>query len=231
MDRHEDNCEDTENNTYTSGSTSITKEDHNSTSSKQSSSKEDIFIKDDPFTEIDEEFVINWEVSFVLREQNVLLANISDKGKLINDDSEILNEQLNLGNQRVIKNDCDRTRVKDKKLLTSFREYLECFLTFYCKNNNIKYKQGMNEIIGPLVLLKAKISISLSRLYNLFTCFIEYFLTNYYHEDEFYSLQSSMSLVNILLKYHEPSLYNIFEFSLITPEMYATSWVLTIFAK
>jgi hypothetical protein len=151
--------------------------------------------------------------------------------KFARDDAELLNEELNMQNQRVIKNDCDRTRVKDKSLLVSFREYLECLLTYYCKKNNIKYKQGMNEIVGPFILLKSKISISLSRIFNLFTCFLEKYLTNYYHEDEFFSLQSSLSLLNLLLKYHNPTMFNVFEFSLITPEMYATSWILTIFAK
>ncbi len=134
-------------------------------------------------------------------------------------------------NQRVIKNDCDRTRVRDKEMVNSFREYLECFLTFYCKKVDIKYKQGMNEIMAPFILLKSKLSIGLSRLFNLTMLFIRKFLTNYYHEDEFYSLQSSLAMLSILLKYHNTCLYNIFEFALISPEMYATSWVLTIFAK
>lgn len=151
--------------------------------------------------------------------------------KLSKDDSEILNEGLDMLNQRVIKNDCDRTRVKDRPLLTSFRDYLESMLTYYCKKNEIKYKQGMNEIVGPFILLKSKIKISLSRIFNLISCFIEKYLTNYYSEDEFFSLQSSLALLNLLLKYHNPLIHGIFEFSLITPEMYATSWVLTIFAK
>jgi hypothetical protein len=134
-------------------------------------------------------------------------------------------------NQRVIKNDCDRTRVKDKPLLISFREYLESMLTYYCKKNNIKYKQGMNEIVGPFILLKSKVSVSLSKIFNMFSCFLEKFLTNYYKEDEFFSLQSSLALLNLLLKYHDPVMYNVFEFAIITPEMYATSWILTIFAK
>jgi hypothetical protein len=155
----------------------------------------------------------------------------SAKINYVKDDSELLNEELDLLNQRVIKNDCDRTRVKDKNLLPSFREYLESILTFYCKKNNIKYKQGMNEIVAPFILIKAKLSITLSKVYNLFASFIEKFLTNYYYEDEFFSLQSSLALLNVLVKYHEPEIFNIFEFALITPEMYATSWVLTIFSK
>jgi hypothetical protein len=139
--------------------------------------------------------------------------------------------EQDLQNQRVIKNDCDRTRTKDKLLVHSFREYLECFLTIFCKKANIKYKQGMNEIFAPFLLLKSKLSISMSTIYNLSACFMEKFLTNYYQEEEFFSLQSSLAIFNLLFKYHEPHLYNIFEFSVITPEMYATSWVLTIFAK
>lgn len=131
----------------------------------------------------------------------------------------------------MIKNDCDRTRTRDKPLLPSFREYLECYLTYYCRNMNIKYKQGINEIVGPFILLKAKITLSLSRVYNLFTCFIERFLTNYYYEDEFFSLQSSLALLSTLLRYHDSIIFNVFEFGMITPEMYATSWILTIFAK
>lgn len=178
---------------------------------------------DEIFKEISEELIVTWE--------NILLPDRSNYIKFVKDDCEILNEELNMQNQRVIKNDCDRTRVKDKNLLSSFREYLESFLTFYCKRNNIKYKQGMNEIVAPFLLLKSKIVISLSRIYNLFASFMEKYLTNYFHEDEFFSLQSSMGLLNILLKYHDSELYNVFEFALITPEMYATSWVLTIFAK
>lgn len=151
--------------------------------------------------------------------------------ELLADDSKILNESFNMQNQKVIKNDCDRTRVRDRELINSFRDYLECFLTYYCKTMGIKYKQGMNEIFAPFVLLKCKLSIGLSRIFNLVKFFMKKFLTNYYHEDEFYSLQSSLALLNILLKYHNTVIYNIFEFALITPEMYATSWVLTMFAK
>ena len=89
----------------------------------------------------------------------------------------------------------------------------------------------MNEIVAPFLLLKSKFSITYSRLYNLSCCFIDRFLTNYYREKDFYSLQSSLSILNILLKYHNPALYNIFEYNVITPEMYATSWILTMFAK
>ena len=89
----------------------------------------------------------------------------------------------------------------------------------------------MNEIMGPFIFLKVHFPISLSKLYNLASCFIDKFLTNYYFEDEFFSLQSSLAILNVLLKYHNPELFNIFEYYMVTPEMYATSWVLTVFSK
>jgi hypothetical protein len=79
--------------------------------------------------------------------------------------------------------------------------------------------------------LKSKINIENSRIFNLTNFFIKKYLTNYYHEDEVFALKSSLSLLNILLKYHNSNILYIFELTLITPEMYATSWVLTLFAK
>ena len=150
---------------------------------------------------------------------------------LIHNDNDILNEELNETNQKVIKNDCDRTRVKDKHLLIDFRKNLELSLTHYCKVNKICYKQGLNEVFSPFLLLKSKLNISLCRVYNLFSCFVGRFLTNFYIEKDFYSLQSSLGLLNILLKYHNPMLYYLLEYAMITPEMYATSWLLTIFSR
>jgi len=115
--------------------------------------------------------------------------------------------------------------------MKNFTEELEKLLTIYCKKNDIQYKQGMNEIMGPFLFLKNILNLSLSRIYNLYSAFIFKFLTNYYHEEEFFSLQSSLALLKLLIKYHEPQISNSLDHGLITPAMYATSWVLTIFAK
>ena len=89
----------------------------------------------------------------------------------------------------------------------------------------------MNEIIGPFILIKSLANISSHRIFNLFSVFINKFLTNYYHEEEFFSLKSSLGILKLLIKYHEPAISNSFDHGVITPEMYATSWILTIFAK
>ena len=92
------------------------------------------------------------------------------------------------------------------------------FIINYLELNNITYKQGLNEIAGIFVLLKYKVKLSYARIYKMFVCFIDKFLTNYYWEKDFYSLQSSLSLITILLKYHDPEIYNILEFAMISPE-------------
>lgn len=146
-------------------------------------------------------------------------------------DEVIFGQELTNPDQKVIKNDCNRTRIKDQELIPEFKEKLEKYLVLYCKHSGIKYKQGLNEIFGPFILLKAKLKIEYHVIFNLTCCFVEKFLTNYYHEEEFFCLQSSLALLNNLLKYHNAVVYNIFEYSLITPQMYATSWILTIFSK
>ena len=101
---------------------------------------------DELFKEITQERIKNWE--------NLLFQDmIVDQLK---DDSEILNTVNNHVNQKVIKNDVARTRVRESILVPSFTEYLEFFITYYCKQNSIKYKQGLNEIIGLFILLKYK---------------------------------------------------------------------------
>jgi hypothetical protein len=47
-------------------------------------------------------------------------------------------------NQRVIRADAERTRGQEKL----DKDLIELILTKYCKNNNIKYKQGLNEVIN-----------------------------------------------------------------------------------
>lgn len=176
---------------------------------------------DELFKEITPERIKNWE--------NLLFQDmVVDQ---LNDDSEILNTVNNHENQRVIKNDVARTRVRESVLLTSFTEYLEFFITYYCKQNSIKYKQGLNEIIGLFILLKYKIKISLSEIYNLIQAFVNKFLTNYYREEKLTALNSSLSLLTLLLKYHIPLIYNILDYAMILPQMYATSWILTLFSN
>ena len=147
-------------------------------------------------------------------------------------DADILSEEFDDKRTiRVIRGDIERTRVQESKNLISFKDYVYQLIIYYIKQNKISYKQGLNEIAGPFILLKYHIPITFTKIYYMFVCFIDKFLTNYFHEVDFYSLKSGLSLINILLRYHDPKLFYRFEDSLVTPDLYATSWLLTLFSN
>ena len=154
----------------------------------------------------------------------------SPSGKGICDD--IMAVKLDREEQNVIKNDCKRTRVRESILVPDFKNTLEKILTYYCTSKNILYKQGLNEIFGPLLLLKYKFpSLKLSKIFDIGEVFIDKFLPNFYYEKEVFSLKSSLGLFIILLRYHEPSVYNRLDSLEILPEMYATNWIMTLLSS
>ena len=189
---------------------------------RKMSSKEDI---NHFFDYINEIKVSGWE--------NKLLENklpIRDFSKV--SDVDILSEEISeIKTIKIIKGDIERTRVQESLYMTSFKEYLYQIIIYYTKRNKISYKQGLNEIAGPFILLKYKLKLSFTRIYKLFVCFIDRFLTNYFSEKEFFSLQSSFGLIYLLLQYHDTELFRRFEYALITPDLYATSWLMTLFAN
>ena len=130
--------------------------------------------------------------------------------------------------KHVILNDSKRTRVRESVLYPNFIETLEKVLTFYCIKYNAIYKQGLNEIFGPLILLKHKIkNLSLTTIINLGAKIIDTFLPNYFYEEKIFSLQSALGLFLILLKYHDPTIYNALDENEVRPEIYATNWIVT----
>ena len=64
------------------------------------------------------------------------------RSDFILDDEEIRATVCDLENQRVVRADSERTR--GNEMLD--KDMVELVLTKYCKNNNIKYKQGLNEV-------------------------------------------------------------------------------------
>ena len=179
-------------------------------------------IKDNPdllFEKINETRLIIWET---------FLYNTSSPSRK-SSDCDILCALLEREDQTLIKNDCKRTRVRESILLPGFPKILEAFLTYYCTNKEIHYKQGLNEVFGPLILLKHKFkNLKFSKIYDLGEVFIDQFLPNYFYEKDLYSLKSSLSLFLILLRYHEPSVYNRLDVTEIRPEAYATSSITTL---
>ena len=192
---------------------------------KDIDSGEDVIKSLSPtFDLISEELIEKWE--------KILKSNNLEKALLVADDINFDDYNLAYDSFQTILNDSKRTRVKERFNFTDFETVLQKMLVYFCKLNNIEYKQGLNEVLGPFLLLKVKIpKLKLSKIYNLFTLFIDYFFSNYYYEIELFSFRCSISLVNLLLKYHEPSLYSLFKENNISPEMYAINWLLTTYAN
>ena len=174
---------------------------------------------DSLFEKMNEQRIIIWE--------SILYIQSSPSRKY--SDSEMLSTPLDRPDQKVIRNDSIRTRVREKNLIPGYPRILESALTYYCNNKNICYKQGLNEIFGALILLKYKFkNMNFSKLFDLAEVLIDQYLPNYFYEKEIYSLQSSLSLFVILLKYHEPSVYNRFDATETLPQMYATNSIITL---
>ena len=177
------------------------------------------------FEDITEFKILSWENKLFESKLSIHdFSNITD--------SDILNEKYNDTKMlKIINGDIERTRVQESIYMPSFKDYTFQIIIYYLNHNNINYKQGLNEIAGPFVLLKYKLKLSLTRIYKLFVCFIDKFLTNYFHEIEFFSLKSTFSLINILLRYHDPQLFYKFEYCMVIPDLYATSWIMTLFSN
>ena len=176
------------------------------------------------FDLISEELLEKWE--------KILKSNNLTKARTVAEDINFDDYNLTYDWIQTIQNDSKRTRVRERFNFPDFEKTLQKILVYFCKLNNIEYKQGLNEVLGPFLLLKVKFpKMKLSKIYNLFTLFIDYFFSNYYYEVELFSFRSSISLVNLLLKYHDPLLYSLFKENNISPEMYAINWLLTTYAN
>ena len=80
---------------------------------------------------------------------------------------------LDMPNQRVIKTDSERTR--NKQLTKNEKGMLELLLTFYCKQEQIYYKQGLNEVLAPFMIF-LRDGLSLCKVYLYFKNFVKNYL-------------------------------------------------------
>ena len=148
---------------------------------------------------------------------------------IIESDVEIIAIEPNREDQELIRVDAKRTRFLENNLVPAFQKILEMVLTYYCNAKQIKYKQGLNEIFGPFILIQYKLKrLKIKNIFNFGEAFIDRFLPNYYYEKELYSLRSSISLFTLLLKYHEPSVFNFLDNLEIPHELYTTNWLATL---
>lgn len=76
----------------------------------------------------------------------------------------------------------DVARTKSGILTQAEKDDLEIMLTYYCKSENHTYKQGMNEILVPFLLMNRE-GIPRHLIYTCFSKFIEKFISNLFRDD------------------------------------------------
>ncbi|GBG29182.1 TBC1 domain family member 23 [Hondaea fermentalgiana] len=160
-----------------------------------------------------------------------LLLGTESKDRFLLDDS-IRDTKQDLENQRVIRVDAQRTRADVEIFRTEEMQLLVSrLLTFYCKRKGIKYKQGLNEVLAPFIMLRRDPPLPDGTVFNMFYAFIERFLPHSFVHEDFHALQCSFRLFRLLLLYHDPELCNFLDTHSLSPELYATPWFLTLFAR
>ena len=112
----------------------------------------------------------------------------------------------------------------------SLRESLEKIITFYCKREDITYKQGLDEVAAPFINFQ-KSQVNISNIYNYLVLFIDKFLPTAFIDKDFLSLQCYFRTLELLLKYHDPNFHTFLNINNLPPELYATPWFLTLFAR
>ena len=151
-----------------------------------------------------------------------------------------------LPNQRVITVDVERTRVDLPEFRTAHtHDTLEALLTHFCRVNDVRYRQGLNELLAPFLWLHRSSSPAgtgeLDALlpkdtepsaFETWSAFMARFLPHVYSkDDEMYALQSCFRLFELLLGLHDPELRSALDRAGLRPELYASSWFMTLFAQ
>ena len=178
------------------------------------------------------EILYNHNQAFGIIQLNENIDNNEDN-KILTKYKDVEKNAKNPDDYDVLQKDAIRTRVNETKSMKDFVQTLEILIKFFINENKVEYKQGLNEMIGAFLILKysnVKKDMTLSEVYNLLNGFINLFAFNYYYDESVYSMKNSFGLLTLLIKYHDPEIYNAFEKASICPEMYATSWLLTVFA-
>lgn len=106
-------------------------------------------------------------------------------------------------------------------------------LSLFCARRRVAYVQGFNELLAPFVLL-ADTGGNPRIVYALFAEFVTRFAPWMLETSEsrvFDVLKRLFKYFGRLLLYHDPELYWLLERHMMTPDLYATSWFVTLFAR
>lgn len=106
-------------------------------------------------------------------------------------------------------------------------------LSLFCERKRVAYVQGFNELLAPFVLI-TDTGGNPRLVYALFSEFVARFAPWMLETSEtrvFDVLKRLFKYFGRLLLYHDPELYWLLERHMMTPDLYATSWFVTLFAR
>lgn len=108
-------------------------------------------------------------------------------------------------------------------------------------SSGVSYRQGLNELLAPFLILQCQNNVTKepllladSEIMLMFSRLVARFTPRIFAntaDTDFISLQCSLRLLSLLLQYHDPKLAMYLEQYTCVPELYATPWFLTLFAR
>jgi hypothetical protein len=129
---------------------------------------------------------------------------------------------------RVILADVKRTG--NKEFQAKHQSRMHRLLTYFCYQRQMRYRQGLNEVLAPLVALRDP-PLPDSQLLLMLDMLSSKFLSNaFFDDEEFTGLQASFRLFQLLLMFHDATLAEHLQRAKMTPDLYATGWFMTLFS-
>lgn len=133
-----------------------------------------------------------------------------------------------------IEKDVERTRPGLARFKQpAVRGALLRLLSLFCERHKVSYVQGLNELLAPFILL-ADTGSNPRIAYALFSAFVARFAPWTLEASEtrmFEVLKRLFKYFERLLLYHDPELYWLLNRYTMTPDLYATSWFITLFSR
>mmetsp|Transcript_17409 Transcript_17409/g.43356 ORF Transcript_17409/g.43356 Transcript_17409/m.43356 type:complete len:868 (-) Transcript_17409:431-3034(-) len=131
-----------------------------------------------------------------------------------------------LKNNRVVQADVKRTRAALPQIVAQHGR-LETLITNYCQATDTFYRQGLNEILAPFVLLEPVNDLKvLIKFHGFFSRFCAPFFA-----EGFTQMEAVLRSFDSLILYHFPDLHQELAINDLEPVVYATPWFVTLFAS
>lgn len=172
------------------------------------------------------------------------------------DAKEFRNKEWRFKNHQyteMIDKDIVRTRFLKENIV--LHKDVKRILEYYCHIKNVTYCQGMIEVLLPFLFMKqqssdaeiqkqlvtnsyeSKQQFDIAYVYGYFKMFVQLYIPNTLHTKfngrgtSLPYLKCSLFITELLLQYHDKQLYNHLKTHKLILEMFATSWLLTLFTR